>query len=57
MAIFRVEPGARGIAHLVMDDPKRRINVLDEPAIVDLEQALATLERPGDVRGVIVRRA
>jgi 3-hydroxyacyl-CoA dehydrogenase/enoyl-CoA hydratase/3-hydroxybutyryl-CoA epimerase len=29
--------------------------VLDEPAIVDLEQALATLEQPGDVRGVIVR--
>ena len=55
MGIFRVEPGTRGIAHLVMDDPKRRINVLDEPAIADLEQALAALERPGDVRGVIVR--
>jgi 3-hydroxyacyl-CoA dehydrogenase / enoyl-CoA hydratase / 3-hydroxybutyryl-CoA epimerase len=55
MAIFRVEPGSRGIAHLVMDDPKRRINVLDEPAIVDLEQALTTLERAGDVRGVVVR--
>ncbi len=69
MAIFRVEflpaallePGAEPaslpgeIAHLVMDDPGRKVNVIDVPALADLEEALAPLEaRPG-LRGVVLR--
>ncbi len=55
MAIFRVERGEKGIAHLVMDDPTRKLNVIDEAALADLEQALASLEGAGDLTGVIVR--
>jgi 3-hydroxyacyl-CoA dehydrogenase/enoyl-CoA hydratase/3-hydroxybutyryl-CoA epimerase len=55
MAIFRVEPQANGIAHLVVDDPSRKVNVLGVAAFADLEAALAELEsRPG-LKGVIVR--
>ena len=61
MAIFRVEiepaatPVGGEIAQLVMDDPDRTLNVIGEPALADLERALADLEaRPG-LRGVIVR--
>ena len=55
MAIFRVERGERNIAHLVMDDPNRRLNVLDEEALTDLEQAMNTLESAADLTGVVVR--
>jgi 3-hydroxyacyl-CoA dehydrogenase/1,4-dihydroxy-2-naphthoyl-CoA synthase len=61
---FRIEtmpagvPGPAGageIVHLVMDDPARAANVLDGPALADLETALAELEgRPG-LGGVVVR--
>jgi len=27
MAVFRVECGANGVAHLVMDDPSRKLNL------------------------------
>lgn len=55
MAIFRVERGDKGIAHLVMDDPARKLNVIDEPALADLDRALGELEKSSDLRGVIVR--
>ena len=59
MSVFRVEPGERGILHLVMDDPARKVNVLDEAALDSLELALEEIERacaaPDARAGVIVR--
>jgi 3-hydroxyacyl-CoA dehydrogenase/enoyl-CoA hydratase/3-hydroxybutyryl-CoA epimerase len=42
--VFRVERRSSGIAHLVMDHPARRVNVLDADAIASLEAALNDLE-------------
>jgi len=52
-----VQPGGKpgGIAHLVMDDPARRVNVLDEQALGDLEVALGLLEGRPDLGGLVVR--
>jgi len=44
-----------GIAHLVMDDPARRVNVLDEQALGDLEVALEQLEGRPDLGGLVLR--
>jgi 3-hydroxyacyl-CoA dehydrogenase/enoyl-CoA hydratase/3-hydroxybutyryl-CoA epimerase len=55
MGVFRIERPERGIAHLVMDDPARKVNVLDEAAIGDLEAVLGELEGAGDLEGVVVR--
>jgi len=61
MSVFRVEflpadtPGPGGIAHLVMDDPARRVNVIDQEALGDLEAALDLLEGRPDLRGLVVR--
>jgi 3-hydroxyacyl-CoA dehydrogenase/enoyl-CoA hydratase/3-hydroxybutyryl-CoA epimerase len=55
MAIFRVESAERGIAHLVMDDPGRGVNVIGEAAIVDLETSLAELESSPQLAGVVLR--
>jgi 3-hydroxyacyl-CoA dehydrogenase/enoyl-CoA hydratase/3-hydroxybutyryl-CoA epimerase len=55
MAIFSIERGDRGIAHLVVDDPGRRVNVITEAALADLDRALQTIEAAGDLRGVILR--
>ena len=44
MAVFRVEPRPGGIAHLVVDDPSRKLNVLTAAALEDLAAALAELE-------------
>ena len=54
MSAFRVEPAENGVVHLVMDDPARKVNVLDEAAIASLDQALAQLEslRPA---GMVLR--
>src|SRR5438034_1376610 len=54
MSAFRIEPRERGIAHLVMDDPARRVNVLDEAAFDSLEAALDQLERRTDVAGLVL---
>ena len=54
-AVFRIEWPEPGIAHLVMDDPARKLNVLDAAAIQSLEAALGELERAPEFRGVIVR--
>ena len=54
MAIFRVERQVNDVAHLVMDDPARKVNVLGEEAISDLERALATLESDQGLRGVVL---
>ncbi len=53
--VFRIEPAANGVVHLVMDDPERKVNVLDEPAIAALEGALTQLESRSDVAGVVLR--
>ncbi len=61
MSVFHVEflpsgvPGPEGIAHLVMDDPTRRVNVIDEQALGDLESALELLEGRPDLGGLVVR--
>jgi 3-hydroxyacyl-CoA dehydrogenase / enoyl-CoA hydratase / 3-hydroxybutyryl-CoA epimerase len=47
--------GPGGIAHLVMDDPARRVNVIDEQALGDLEAALGLLEGRPDLGGLVVR--
>jgi 3-hydroxyacyl-CoA dehydrogenase/enoyl-CoA hydratase/3-hydroxybutyryl-CoA epimerase len=54
MTVFRVEQQARGIAHLVMDHPTRKVNVLDGEAIADLERVLGELERSDGLRGVVL---
>lgn len=55
MNVFRVEWGEGGLAHLVVDHPERKLNVLDEAAVVGLEQALGELESRADLAGVILR--
>lgn len=53
--IFRLERQPRGIVHLVMDHPARKVNVLDVDAIADLERALAELDALPESRGVVLR--
>jgi 3-hydroxyacyl-CoA dehydrogenase/enoyl-CoA hydratase/3-hydroxybutyryl-CoA epimerase len=53
--VFRVEPRAGGIVHLVMDHPERKLNVLDEAALAGLEAALTELEARADLQGVVLR--
>ena len=55
MGAFRIERPRPGLAHLVFDDPARKVNVLDEAAIADLEQALGELENDPLLEGVILR--
>jgi 3-hydroxyacyl-CoA dehydrogenase/enoyl-CoA hydratase/3-hydroxybutyryl-CoA epimerase len=52
--VFRIEPQAGGIVHLVMDHSARKVNVLDVDAIVDLERAVTELEGHADLRGVVL---
>ena len=54
MGIFRVERQVNGVAHLVMDDPARKVNVIGEAAIADLERAVAVLESDPQLRGVVL---
>jgi len=58
MGVFRVEMQPDGIAHLVMDHPARKVNVLDTEALADLGPALDELERaeglPQGLKGVVV---
>jgi 3-hydroxyacyl-CoA dehydrogenase/enoyl-CoA hydratase/3-hydroxybutyryl-CoA epimerase len=44
MNVFRVERRDGGLAHLVVDHPGRKLNVLDAEAIASLEAALGDLE-------------
>ena len=55
MPSFRIEWPRPGLAHLVFDDPARRVNVIDEAAIADLERALAELEASPMLEGVVLR--
>jgi 3-hydroxyacyl-CoA dehydrogenase/enoyl-CoA hydratase/3-hydroxybutyryl-CoA epimerase len=55
MPIVRIETPAPRIAHLVIDDPERKVNVLDAAAIGELEAAVEQLERTTDLDGVVVR--
>lgn len=55
MAVFRVEARPGGIAHLVVDDPSRKVNVLTVASFADLEAALAELEARTDLKGVVLR--
>src|SRR5574341_54060 len=54
MPIFRVERQANGVAHLIMDDPGRKVNVIGEEAVADLERALAVVEGDAALRGVVL---
>src|SRR5262249_60782133 len=44
--VFRVERRSGGLAHLVVDHPARKLNVLDADAVASLESALTDLEAP-----------
>jgi 3-hydroxyacyl-CoA dehydrogenase/enoyl-CoA hydratase/3-hydroxybutyryl-CoA epimerase len=54
MAVFQIEREGT-LAHLVIDDPVRKLNVLDEAALADLETALTELEGRTELGGVILR--
>ena len=56
MQVFRVERRDGGLAHLVMDHPARKLNVLDGDAVASLEAALTDLES-APPQGVLVRSA
>jgi 3-hydroxyacyl-CoA dehydrogenase/enoyl-CoA hydratase/3-hydroxybutyryl-CoA epimerase len=56
MQVFRVERRDGGLAHLVMDHPARKLNVLDADAVASLEAALTDLES-APPHGVLVRSA
>jgi 3-hydroxyacyl-CoA dehydrogenase/enoyl-CoA hydratase/3-hydroxybutyryl-CoA epimerase len=56
MQVFRVERRDGGLAHLVMDHPARKLNVLDADAVASLEAALTDLES-APPQGVLVRSA
>ena len=45
MRSFRVEPAGGGVVCLTFDHPDRRVNVLDEAALADLNMALVEIER------------
>ncbi|MFM8558318.1 MAG: enoyl-CoA hydratase-related protein, partial [bacterium] len=51
--VFRVERRDGAIAHLIVDHPARKLNVLDFDALASLEAALTDLEASSP-RGVIV---
>ncbi len=55
MPVFRIERPAAGIAHLVMDHPARKVNVLDAEALADLDQAVTELSGIGGLLGVVLR--
>jgi len=44
LQVFRVERRDGGLAHLVVDHPARKLNVLDAEAVASLEAALTDLE-------------
>ena len=54
MGVFRIEWPVPNLAHLLMDDPARRVNVIDEAAIASLEEVLTELERTSTLDGVVV---
>jgi 3-hydroxyacyl-CoA dehydrogenase/enoyl-CoA hydratase/3-hydroxybutyryl-CoA epimerase len=56
MQVFRIERRDGGLAHLVMDHPARKLNVLDTDAVASLEAALTDLES-APPQGVLVRSA
>jgi 3-hydroxyacyl-CoA dehydrogenase/enoyl-CoA hydratase/3-hydroxybutyryl-CoA epimerase len=53
--VFRLEPEERGVVHLVMDHPGRKVNVLDETALQDLERAVDELGAIAGLQGVVLR--
>src|SRR5262245_28687642 len=54
-ASWRIESDDRGIRTLWFDQPGRSFNLLDRPAIDELESHLADLEANPMVRGCIIR--
>ena len=54
MRVFRVERRDGGLAHLVMDHPARKLNVLDGDAVDSLEAVLTDLEA-APPQGLVVR--
>jgi 3-hydroxyacyl-CoA dehydrogenase/enoyl-CoA hydratase/3-hydroxybutyryl-CoA epimerase len=55
MGTFRIEDRPGGIVHLVMDDPARKLNVLDEGALASLEESLTALEARTGLAGIVLR--
>jgi len=55
MPVFHLDRKDRGIVHLVMDHPARRVNVLDVEALDDLGKALDDLSSAGELQGVVLR--
>ncbi len=54
MNVFRVERRDGGLAHLVVDHPARKLNVLDAEAVASLEAALTDLEAAPPAGVVVV---
>ncbi len=54
MNVFRVERRDGGLAHLVVDHPARKLNVLDAEAVASLETALTDLEAAPPTGVVVV---
>ena len=54
MQVFRVERRDGGFAHLVVEHPARKLNVLDQDAVESLEAALTDLEA-APPKGLVVR--
>ena len=55
MPVFHLDRKDRGIVHLVMDHPARRVNVLDVEALDDLGRTLEDLSSMADLQGVVLR--
>ena len=55
MPVFHVEAGPKGIVHLLMDHPARRVNVLDAEALEDLSRALDEVGAISGLQGVVLR--
>ena len=56
-ASWRIESDYRGIRTLWFDQPGRSFNLLDRPAIDELESHLADLEANPAIKGCIIRCA
>ncbi len=54
---IRLERPEPGLIRLVLDPPHRKLAVFDVPMLLDLEAAIAEVEREGSLRGLIISGA